>query len=138
MAAITQEFMDNMDLGRLQRAARGLQDGSLNVVVEGQDEDAVWGLVRNGGDKCYSVQVAHGYASCECPDWSFRHQHGLNACKHALALVLAAVREQPREGECDHKAPYGSVTGCEKCGSKYLHEGEPNLKLARVREGFCG
>lgn len=31
------------------------------------------------------------------------------------------VDEQAEEDVCDHKAPYGSVTGCERCGSKYLH-----------------
>jgi uncharacterized Zn finger protein len=75
----------------------------------------VWGLVRNGEDKVYSVQVAHGSASCSCPDFAYRH----TICKHALALALYAIQhpeEQPQEGE--HK---------------------PNLKRARVRteELYC-
>ena len=119
MAAITQEFLAHVDLARLQRAARGLQDGSLDVVVEGQDEGAVWGLVRNGSDKVYSVQVAHGYASCSCPDWAYRHRHGMAVCKHGLALALTATQDHPQEQPLERKH-------------------RPNLKLARVREGFCG
>jgi len=113
MSAITQEFLSNVDLARLQRAARGLQDGSLNVLVEGQNEGAVWGLVRNGSDKVYSVQVAHGFASCSCPDWAYRHRHGMAVCKHGLALALMAGQDKGQDRE-------------------------PDLKLAGVQEGFCG
>ena len=73
----------------------------------------MWGLVRNGSGLVYSVQVAHGYASCSCPDWAFRHRHGMAVCKHGLALALTATPEKPREVE--HR---------------------PNLKLARVSPHF--
>ena len=81
MGAITNEFLANIDMARLQRAVRGLEEGTLSVVLNGQTEGAVWGQVRNGGGKAYSVQVAHGFASCSCPDWAYRHRDGLEACK---------------------------------------------------------
>ncbi len=48
MSAITQEFLAHVDLARLQRAARGLQDGSLDVVVEGQTRAPVEEARING------------------------------------------------------------------------------------------
>ncbi len=99
MGAITNDFLAAIDMARSQRAALGLEDGTLCVVLNGQDEGAVWGQVTNGDSKAYSVQVAHGYASCSCPDWAYRHRDGLEACKHALALAFTAAKQQSRGDE---------------------------------------
>ena len=99
---ITTDFLAKVDMARLKKAAQGLESGTMQVLIEGRDESAVWGLVRTGEEKAYSVQVANGYASCSCPDWSFRHRHGHEVCKHALALALYAINhpeEYPSEGE---------------------------------------
>lgn len=103
---ITQEFLAKVDMARLARAAKGLESGELDVLIEGRNEGAVWGLVRNGGEKVYSVQVAHGSSSCSCPDYAFRH----TICKHSLALALYAI-QHPEEPQ----------------------ERKPDLRLARVR-----
>jgi uncharacterized Zn finger protein len=91
---ITQAFLAKVDMARLQKAARGLQAGTLQVPIEGRTDGAVWGLVRNGEDTVYTVHVAGDAASCSCPDHMFRRA----LCKHALALCLYAI-EHPEEGE---------------------------------------
>jgi len=40
MQAITNEFLASISMARLQRAVQGLEDGTLHVVLEGQDEGA--------------------------------------------------------------------------------------------------
>ena len=97
MEAITNQFLAGISMARLARAVQGLADGTLHVELQGQDEGAVWGQVKNGDGKCYRAQVAHGYASCSCPDWAYRHTNGLEACKHALALALVAARQAREE-----------------------------------------
>jgi uncharacterized Zn finger protein len=87
MALITEGFLAKVDLARLKKAAQGLQAGTLQVLIEGRNEIAVWGLVRNGEEKVYSVQVAGDAASCSCPDYLFRKA----ICKHALSLALYAI-----------------------------------------------
>jgi len=96
---ITTDFLAKVDLARLKKAAQGLETGTLQVLLEGRTESAVWGLVRNGEDTVYTVQVAHGYASCSCPDYTFRRA----ICKHALALALYAIDhpEEPTERKPD-------------------------------------
>jgi len=96
---ITTEFLARVDMARLKKAAQGLESGTMQVLIEGRDENAVWGLVRPGEDRVYGVQVAHGYASCSCPDFAFRHA----ICKHALALALYAIEynEEPKERKPD-------------------------------------
>jgi uncharacterized Zn finger protein len=84
---ITEDFLAKVDLARLKKAAQGLQAGTLQVLIEGRNESAVWGLVRNGEDTVYTVQIAHGSASCSCPDYAFRRV----ICKHALSLALYAI-----------------------------------------------
>ncbi len=127
------ESIGQADSERTLKAVQGLTSGTYQVSITRQDEWRVSGVVANG--KAYDVSVGvDSFFACSCADFAYRQA----ICKHMVMLTMVATQEQPREEECDHKAPYGSVTGCEKCGSKYLHEGEhrPNLKLARVREGF--
>jgi len=90
---ITQAFLAKVDLARLQKAAHGLQSGTMDVLIERRTDGAVWGLVRNGEEKVYSVHVAGDAASCSCPDYMFRRA----LCKHALALCLYAI-DHPEEG----------------------------------------
>ena len=108
---VTKEFLAKVDMARLKKAAEGLKAGTLDVLLEGRNEGAVWGLVSNGEEKVYSVQVAWGSSSCSCPDYVFRHA----ICKHALALALTAINH-PEE------RPSGG-------------ERKPDLRLARVRSG---
>jgi len=79
-----------------------------------RSEGEIRGFVRNGDGKEYGVACTEGESFCSCKDSLYRG----TACKHSVALALYVIRnphEQPQEGER-----------------------KPNLKLARVREGFCG
>jgi hypothetical protein len=87
-AVVTADLSAKVDMARLTKAARGLKSGELDVLIEGRNESVVWGLVKSGQDKVYSVQVAHGGASCSCPDWAYRHRHGVDVCKHATPFKV--------------------------------------------------
>ena len=74
-----------------------------------QDEWRVSGVVANG--KVYDVSVGvDGFFACSCADFAYRQA----ICKHVVMLTMVATREH-------QERPL---------------EGEGNLKLARVREGF--
>jgi len=116
-----------VDGKRLQKAVEGMDNGAYEVVLSYQGEDEIRGVVKKkigktyGGGAAwypYGVRITPAAQGCECPDWSYRQSHEGAPCKHILLTLLWSIRhphEQPQEGE--HK---------------------PNLKLARVREGFCG
>ncbi len=98
------------DSERTLKAVQGLTSGTYQVTVTLQDEWRVSGVVANG--RSYDVSVGvDGFFACSCADFAYRHA----ICKHVVMLTMVATQEQPQEGER-----------------------KPNLKLARVREGFCG
>ncbi len=123
MANVIERIAEGVSGERLQRACTGLMSGAYQVTVTRQEEGYVAGYVKNGRE--YGVTFTGTMTTCSCPDSMYRGK----VCKHQAILAMYVIQhpqEQPCEGEkvCDHKAPYGSVTGCKKCGSKYLHEGE--------------
>jgi uncharacterized Zn finger protein len=81
------------------------------VTLTRHTEAEVLALVNNGTGKEYGVTLTQAGAFCSCPDALYR---GVT-CKHSVALALHVIRN-----------PYSE------------REHKPNLKLARVREGFCG
>jgi hypothetical protein len=96
---VTQDFLAKVDMVRLRKAAQRLESSTMQVLIEGRSEGAVWGLVRNGEEKVYSTQIAHGYASCNCPDWAYRGSKQGVPCKHSLALALYALQHPDEPGE---------------------------------------
>ncbi len=112
MVNVIERVAERVSGERLQRAVSGLVSGEYRVVVTRQEEGYVAGYVKNGRE--YGVTLTDTMTTCSCPDSMYRHQ----VCKHQAMLALYVIRnprEQPQEGA--HKA---------------------SLKLARVREGFCG
>ncbi len=102
-----------VDGKRLQKAVDGMVSGAYEVKVTRHSEGGIRGFVRNGDGKEYGVALTEGEQGfCSCPDALYR----ASICKHQVALALYVIRnpqEQPQEGER-----------------------KPNLKLAKVREGF--
>jgi len=98
---------------RTLKAVQGLTSGTYQVSITWQDEWRVSGVVANG--KAYDVSVGvDGFFACSCADFAYRQA----ICKHVVMLALYA-------GSHPQKQPLEE---------KHM----PNLKLARVREGFCG
>lgn len=111
--------LQNVTTERLEKAVNALADASLTVTLTRQTEAEIRALVNNGTGKEYGVTLTETGVFCSCPDALYR---GVT-CKHATAVALFVLRmpqeepqeEEPQEAEC-----------------------KPDLKLARVREGFCG
>ncbi len=96
------------DSERTLKAVQGLTSGTYQVSITRQDEWRVSGVVANG--RSYDVIVGvDGFFACSCADFAYRNV----ICKHVVMLTMVATQEQPLEGE--HR---------------------PNLRLAKVREGF--
>ncbi len=111
------EQVGRADPERTLRAIQGLTSGAYTVRVVRQTECEIQADVANGDGKTYPVTLATTGCSCSCPDFIYKNRSN-RPCKHAVLLALYTIRhpqEQPIEGE--HK---------------------PNLKLAKVREGYCG
>ncbi len=103
-----------VDGKRLEKAVSGFVSGAYAVTVTRQVEGEIRGTVANGDGKKYGVTLTGEQNFCSCKDALYR---GVT-CKHDVVLALYVIRnpeEQPIEGERKH-----------------------NLKLAKVREGFCG
>lgn len=102
-----------VDGKRLQKAVEGLVSGAYEVTVTRLSEGEIRGMVRNGDGVEYGVTLTEGESFCSCKDTLYRG----TTCKHQVALALYAIRnpqEQPTEGER-----------------------KPNLRLAKVRNGFA-
>lgn len=111
---VVNSVIQKVDSKRLKTAVEGLVFGAYTVTVTARSEEKVSGYVVNGDGKEYGVVLTSEMTTCSCPDSMYRHR----VCKHQVILALHVVRhpqEQPQEGER-----------------------RPNLRLARVREGFCG
>jgi uncharacterized Zn finger protein len=111
--AIATQILAKVDGKRLQKAVEGMVSGAYEVKVTRHSEGEIRGFVRNGDGKQYGVALGE-QGFCSCPDALYH----ASTCKHQVALALYVIRnpkDQPQEGER-----------------------KPNLKLARVREGFCG
>jgi uncharacterized Zn finger protein len=107
--------LQRVSTDRLQRAVNTLADGSLTVTVTRQTEAEIRALVKNSENTEYGVTITDTSVFCSCPDALYR---GVT-CKHATVLALSILREPQEQSpqEADRK---------------------PDLKLARVRPGFCG
>ena len=101
------------DSERTLRAIQGLTSGVYTVRVARQTECEVQADVANGDGKTYFVTLATTGCRCSCPDFIYKNRSN-RPCKHAVLLALYAI-QQPQEGE--HKA---------------------DLRLTKVRPGFCG
>ncbi len=113
MANVIERVAGRVSGERLQRAVSGLVSGEYQVTVTRQEEGYVAGYVKNGRE--YGVTLTDTMTTCSCPDSMYRHQ----VCKHQAMLAMYLIQlaqDKPREEE----------------------EHRPNLKLAKVREGFCG
>ncbi len=107
--------LQHVTMERLRKAVNALADASVAVTLTRQTEAEIRALVKNGTGKEYGVTLTEAGAFCSCPDALYR---GVT-CKHATALALVILRmpqaqEEPTE------------------------ERKPDLRLAKVRPGFCG
>jgi hypothetical protein len=129
---VTTAVLSTVEAGRLAKAATALSEGLYSVQLVSVSEHEVRGFVKSETAE-YGVTITSSRAFCSCRDSIFRSV----VCKHGALLALVALRSHAHETKCDHNAPYGSVTGCQKCGAKHLHNmpalPPPNLKLAKVR-----
>ena|SRR5437867_1202347 len=107
--------LQHVSTDRLQRAVTALAEKSLTVTVTRQTETEIRAHVKNGEGKEYGVTLTETGAFYSCPDALYR---GV-ACKHATVVALSVLRlpqgEQAQEPER-----------------------RPDLKLTRVRPGYCG
>jgi uncharacterized Zn finger protein len=112
MVAIS--VIQRVDAKRLQKGVEGLMGRAYEVRVTRHSEGEVRGFVRNGDGKEYGCTLTEATTFCSCKDALYRS----TTCKHCVALALYVIRNpqgEPSEGER-----------------------KPDLRLARVREGFCG
>ncbi len=88
---------------RLLKATEGLCTGTYHVTVTRRSAEEIQGVVLNNKGTEYHVTVWAGWALCSCPD----SRHRGSVCKHALALVLYAVRypADPPQSEQRDPAP---------------------------------
>ena len=107
--------LQHVTMERLQKAVNALTDTSVAVTLTRQTEAEIRALVKNGTGKEYGVTLTEAGAFCSCPDALYR---GVT-CKHATALALTVLRMPQVEEEP-------------------TEERKPDLRLAKVRPGFCG
>ena len=81
-------ILSKAESARLLKATEGLCTGTYHVTVTRRSAEEIQGVVLNGQGTEYHVAVWAGWAICSCPD--SRHRGAV--CKHALALVLYAIR----------------------------------------------
>ena len=79
------------DKDRLARAATGLADGSISVMLVAQDASEVRALVTNGDGIEYSAVITAHDSLCGCKDWLYRGRK-VGPCKHLAALALYAIK----------------------------------------------
>jgi len=107
--------LQNVTTERLQKAVNALAEASMAVILTRQTEAEIRALVKNGTGKEYGVTLTEAGAFCSCPDALYR---GVS-CKHVAVLALTVLR-MPQVQE------------------EPIEERKPNLRLAKVRPGFCG
>ena len=111
---IATQILANVEGQRLQKAVDGLISGAYTITIASQYEQEIRGFVANRDHKDYGVVISQEHNFCGCRDAMFRQI----TCKHMVSLALYTIRnpqEEPKKEEC-----------------------KPNLKLAKVRPGFCG
>lgn len=74
----------DVDPDRVARAAEALRDGAVRI--EPGDSRGVYVVRSFSRARSYRVRL-NGGLRCDCPDVLY---NGTRACKHALAVVLAA------------------------------------------------
>ncbi len=107
--------LQNVTTERLQKAVNAIADATLTITLTRQTEAEIRALVNNGTGKEYGVTITETEVFCSCPDALYR---GVT-CKHATALALVVLRMPQVEEEP-------------------TEERKPNLRLAKVRPGYCG
>ena len=111
---IATQILANVEGQRLQKAVEGLVSGGYTITIASQGEQEIRGFVANGDHKDYGVVISQDHSFCSCKDAMFRQI----ICKHMVALGLYTIRNPQEEAKEE--------------------ESKPNLKLAKVRPGFCG
>ncbi len=111
---IATQILANVEGQRLQKAVEGVVSGAYTITIASQDEQEIRGFVVNGDHKDYGVVIGQEHNFCGCKDAMFRQI----MCKHMVALALYTIRNPQEEPTKEER--------------------KPDLKLARVRPGFCG
>ncbi|MGB8065195.1 MAG: SWIM zinc finger family protein [Candidatus Sulfotelmatobacter sp.] len=70
------------------REMRGMEIAATRTI---RKLDGWWRVPSQQGTGVYRVQLAKRFATCECPDFSKRHQ----PCKHIFAATFVSRRENP-------------------------------------------
>jgi hypothetical protein len=92
-------ILSKADDTRLLKATQGLCTGVYHCTITRRSEEELQGVVLNEQGAEYHVTVWDGWAVCSCPD----SRHRAAVCKHAIALVLYAIRhpENPSQEEAE-------------------------------------
>ncbi len=96
---------------RLLKATEGIVNGAFSITITRSEKDSLEGFVKNGDGIEYAVAITPARTFCSCKDSMFRH----SVCKHSVALVLLAIRNQHPERK---------------------EETAPNLKLGKMRRNW--
>ena len=81
-------ILSKADDTRLLKATQGLCTGVYHCTITRRSEEELQGVVLNEQGAEYHVTVWDGWVVCSCPD----SRHRSAVCKHAIALVLYAIR----------------------------------------------
>src|SRR5713226_7036872 len=81
-------ILTKADDTRLLKATQGLCTGAYHCTITQRSAEELQGVVWNGQGTAYHVSVWDGWVVCSCPD----SRHRAAVCKHAIALVLYAIR----------------------------------------------
>jgi SWIM zinc finger len=89
-------ILSKADDVRLLKGTEGLCTGVYHCTITQRSANELQGVVLNDRRVKYHVTVRDGWAVCSCPD----SRHRVTVCKHAIALVLYAIRhpENPPQG----------------------------------------
>ena len=94
-------ILSKAESARLLKATEGLCTGTYHITVTRRSAEEVQGVVLNSKGTEYHVTVWAGWAICSCPD----SRHRSAVCKHALALVLYAIRHPADPPQSEQRDP---------------------------------
>ena len=99
-------ILSKAESARLLKATEGLCTGTYYITVARRSVEDLHGVVRNEQGAEYRVTVWAGWVVCSCPD----SRHRAAVCKHAIALVLYAIRHP------ENLLQGGGVQACSAAG----------------------
>jgi len=94
-------ILSKADDTRLLKATEGLCTGVYRCTITRRSAEELQGVVWNGQGVAYHVSVWAGWSVCSCPD----SRHRSAVCKHALALVLYAIRHPADPPQSEQRDP---------------------------------